>query len=127
VNLNVPLDWLDVARKCRMPVQPPHASPRVATPGGEGRVDRMELLSGRFRDPLHYNTWDRRRFVDERQSIRSEGPLLPCPFVTRYPIGGDDDDPVHQLLNYSTSVHCSGMGLTAPPQPLPSDALYLFV
>jgi hypothetical protein len=29
--------------------------------------------------------------------------------------------------NWSTSVHCSGAGLTALPQPLPSDARYLSV
>jgi hypothetical protein len=124
-NLHAPLDWLDVARQCRMPIQPLHASPRVAAPDREAS-DSMELLSGRLHDAPHHLPWNHRRSLEERQPTPTGGPMRPCPFATSYP-SDHDDDMLNGTLNFSTSVHCSHAGLTGLPQPLRSDALYLSV
>jgi hypothetical protein len=37
----------------------------------------------------------------------------------------DDDDVVSRTLSWPQSLHCSGAGLTAVPQPLPSSLEYM--
>ncbi len=130
-NLHVALDWLDVARRCRMPMQSLHASPRVAPSDNEG-FDGFELLTGHFHDAPHHPPWSSRRALEELEPVPVDGPPIHCSYTSLSMDGGDDTNdfdafPDNPRANWSTSVHCSGAGLTALPQPLPSDAVYLSV
>jgi hypothetical protein len=124
------VDWLDVARQCRLPIQLPHASPRVAAPDREA-FDGLELLKGRLHDVRHHQGWDRRRTMEEQEAAPIDGSEFSCPYTATGMHDRDDanynDFPNNPRANWSTSVHCSGAGLVALPQPLPSDAVHLSV
>jgi hypothetical protein len=89
--------------------------------------DRNEIIPDHFRHASHPPSWSRKRDLAGQQSAPSESLLpQPCSYLTLHP-SGDDDDPTSRAANWTTSVHSASAGLQELPQPLPSDAVYLFV